>query len=364
MTETLHTRSSTSPVDLQLLSGTDYFSSLSNAISSTVEGDRVAVTTMGFDPDEPLPNKIVSQLNQAGSRNVTVALGVDAFALLETTGMGPFSFPKSAYNSEAAQRRMSALSQLAAHSTARYGIINMPTSPVANLFAGRSHMKLAVINDQAYLGGPSFQGCDRLDMVVGISDKQAADWLYTLATNITDIGDTNAVLGDADKEIPVDNVTDILIDVGKPGQSHILSEAMEIIDTANEHITIASQFLPTGEMGKKLAKAIKRGVDVHIAYNHPSKFDRMNLAHHMILAREKLRKPPEFFNNQVPLIRPPLHAKAIVNESTGMVGSHNLVETGVKLGTPEIALRRRTSQFAQAVRSLLLEMTKPTAREN
>lgn len=357
MTETLHTNTSSLPVDLHLHTGTGYFNSLNHAISKTTDGDRIAIATMGFDPDEPLSTKIVAQLHQASDRSVDVAFGVDAFALLETSAIGALAFPKRSYSSETAKRRITSLAQLASHNTSRYSIVNMPTSSVTNLFAGRSHMKLAVVNDQAYLGGPSFQGCDRLDMVVGINDKKTADWLYALTTAIIDTGDTSAVLGQTDQEVPIDKETTILIDAGKPRQSRILAEAMEIVDNANEQITVSSQFLPTGELGRKLTMAIKRGVDVHIAYNHPSKFDRMNLAHYAILAREKLRKPPRFFHNQVPIDKPPLHAKAIANESIGLVGSHNLVEAGVRFGTPEIALRRQDPLFAQAVRNLLFEMT-------
>lgn len=309
---------------------------------------------MGFDPDEPLAQEVLQQFAFAANRGVAVTFGVDAFAMLEPRAIGPVVLPLP-FGRTGVEKRYLALEALARNDNARYGIINMPRAPIPNPFAGRSHMKLAVVNDYAYLGGPSFQGCDRIDMVVGLKDRETADWIYDLTVGMTEAGSTEAVLGSEDQIRNIDEKTQVLIDAGKPRQSLILDETLQLIDDAEDWLIIGCQFLPTGETGRRLVRAIKRGIDVHIAHNHPSKYDRMNLAHRFIMARERRRNPPEFFANQVPVTEPALHTKAIANESTSIVGSHNFIDTGVKFGTPEIVLRRRDVEFAQAVRSLLLK---------
>lgn len=343
--------------DIAVLANHTYFASLKHDLAQTHADDRVAITSMGFDPTEPLVADILSQVYKAGDRKVNIGLGIDAFALLEVNTHGPLVFTKGIGKNPTVQQRLAALDEIGSRETAHYSIINMPPPPVANILAGRSHMKLAVFNDHAYLGGPSLQGTHRLDMVARINDTNTADWLYQLASEIIDSGSTTPVLGRSDFEYPVDSITDILVDTGKPGQSHILEEALQIIDDAEEYLTVSFQYFPTGEIGKRLVKAIKRGVEVNIAYNHPSQHDRMRLAHYALHAKERLQKPSSFFRNQVPVTKPPLHAKVIANEDIGIVGSHNFVAAGVKLGTPEIAVRRKSSYFAQNIRNLLQEMT-------
>lgn len=340
--------------EVSIYSGIEYFQELSKDISSAHSGDRAAIMTMGFDPEEPLAREVIAQLNDAAERNVGIVFGVDAFAVMEPRSIGPIVMPLAFARSEV-MKRYAVLETLADYPSARYGIINMPNTFMPNLFAGRSHIKVAVINEQVYIGGPSFQGCERIDMVAGLKDKDTSNWIYDLATAVTDSGGTDKVLGDRDQVRTVDANTDIIVDAGVPGQSLILDLALDTIDQAQDWLIIACQFLPTGKTARSLVNAIDRGVDVHIAYNHPSKYDRMNLAHRLILLRERVRRPEEFFAHQVPMSRPALHTKAMANESTGIIGSHNFINTGVELGTPEMALLRRDQGFAMAIRNAILQ---------
>lgn len=355
MTEVLQSPATFSSANVQLHSHEDFFSSLSRDVSATHPGDRVAITTMALAPEEPLIHNLLTNLNKAAERSVAVSMGVDAYTLLESRALGPLVAP-SLPHSEKARRRIDALAQLASHDSAHTSILNSPSTLTANLFAGRSHIKLAITNNIAYIGGPNLQGTDRSDIAVSLQHQPTVDWLHQLTTDITRAGNTKEVLGETDQWRSVDDKTDILIDAGKPGQSLILDEAMHIIDTATERLVIASQYLPTGTIGKKLVEAMARGVDVRVIHNHPSKHGRMSLAHYAIFAREKLVKPTNFFKYQVSLDKPLLHAKVIANEHTAMVGSHNLVATGVKFGTPEIALKHTDPGFANAVNNLIFSM--------
>lgn len=111
---------------------------------------------------------------------------------------------------------------------------------------------------------------------------------------------------------------------------------LRIIDNARESITYASEQFPNAKIGRRLLRAFKRGVDVKIALNHPSKHDRYSVIHAMILAAAKKKYPAEFFTNQLPEEFPTLHTKAVASENSAMVGSHNLNEIGVRLGTAEM----------------------------
>jgi phosphatidylserine/phosphatidylglycerophosphate/cardiolipin synthase-like enzyme len=342
-------------VELNLYTGEDFFRSLSHDIADTEAGDRIAITTMDFDAGDPLVAEVVSELYAAGERSVNVGLGIDAFALLnprKTIGPIVLPFPMS---KEARERRITPFEKLGELATVRCGVTNMPPEPVFNLFAGRSHIKLAIVKNKVYLGGPSMQGSDRLDMVVGFEDEQTANSLYDVAASIIDTEDTNIALGSGDASWKLDDLTRVLIDAGKPNQSHILEEAIRIIDEAEQQLIISSPFLLTGVVNDHLVKAHKqRAVNVHIAYNHVSKYEQMRLVHRVILLKQRLLNPSNFFDHQVPVSLPALHAKVLASEREGMVTSNNLVEAGVKFGTAEIALIRRDATFAQAVRALLL----------
>ena len=145
-----------------------------------------------------------------------------------------------------------------------------------------------------------------------------------------------------------------MIDAGVPGQSLIMDEAVELIDEAEEWVTIGGQYFPMGKIGEQLAGAIERGVDTYIAYNQPDQHDRLKLAHRLIMAWERLHRPPEFFTHQMPTDRPALHCKVIANENRALVGTHNYIGIGVKLGTSEIVIERRGTAFARAVHDLLV----------
>jgi hypothetical protein len=339
--------------NLDLYTGIEYFDSLCAKVDKTVAGDRVAIATMSLDATEPAVENVLEHLHSAAERKVNVTFCVDAFAVLAPRAIGSLVLPLPLGRS-IIKKNYDALDYIADEDTAECGVINMPKSKTPNLFAGRSHLKHAVVNNYVYLGGPSFHGCDRTDMVVGFEDTRTADWMHDLTVDMTEQANTDAVLGSNDQIWPVDDQSRILIDAGVPGQSLIMEETYDFIDQADEWITIACQYLPTGEIGDRLNKAIEKGVDVNIVYNHPSKHDRLNVVHYIILAREKLRRRTEFFANQMPQEKPILHTKAIANEKRAMVGSHNMTKIGVKLGTPEIMLESRDATFAKAVRQLIM----------
>ena len=252
-------------MELTLYTSEGFFRSLSEDLAATGVGDRVAITTMDFDVSDPLVRHTYGELSAAADRGVDIAFGVDAFAFLNprrTIGSVVLPF---ALGREARKHRLEPFTALAEKATVQASVTNEPKPPVLNYFAARSHLKIAVVNDRLYLGGPSFQGSDRIDMMVGFEDKTTADWLYGLASAVASSGSTKAVLGEEDQVRSLDSHTRVIIDAGRQHQSRILEEVLKVIDEAESHLLISSPFLLTGAASEHVLQAYQRGIDVHLA---------------------------------------------------------------------------------------------------
>lgn len=345
------------PLNLTPYTGVEFFDALADDISATQAGDRASLATMSLEPQETAVRRVLDGLGGAALRGSDVTLAVDAYTFMYPRGLGPLAVPLP-LGRAAIQRRSEALETLT-EVGAKVNVINQPRHRFSGLYNGRSHLKINVINDKIYLGGPSLHGTERSDMVVGFEHAGSANWLHRLTTDITEAGNTKDVLGQDDQIYTIDDKTKILVDAGKRNQSLVLDEALGLIDDAEDWLIIGSQYFPVGVTGKRLLEAHKRGVEVYIAYNHPSKHDRLTGIHKAILALQRLRTyPEEFFDNQLPVQLPKLHAKVLASERAAMVGSHNYVNTGVRLGTPEMTVIQHEPTFALSVRNLLLQQVR------
>jgi phosphatidylserine/phosphatidylglycerophosphate/cardiolipin synthase-like enzyme len=347
--------------ELKLFSESDYFKALLSDIKATKAGDRIGLITMSFEPNEPLVNEILEELYAAADRKVNVALAVDAFTFLVNDidkTIGPLWLPLP-FGQQNYLKRKHSLDKLASKRYGKYAIINKPARYMTNPYAGRSHLKTAVVNNTIYLGGPNLHKTDRSDMVVSLEDSKTADWLYNLTCQLISHQHTDKVLAHEDKTIKIDPKTQILIDAGKSGQSLIIEEAAHLIEEAREKIIASFQYFPDGIIANRLADANTRGVEVTALTNHPYRYGAiLKLTQRWARLRAK-SKMPDFYNSSVTTIShllPYLHTKAITSERTAIVGTHNLVEKGVRYGTAEIALKRSNDPyFAHRVGQLLLE---------
>lgn len=332
----------------------DFFEQLNADIAATQAGDRVSLTTLCLEPGEPIIKETLGQLSAAALRGAEVTLAIDAYSLMYPRGIGPFALPISR-GADIIGRCEAAIADLS-ESGANIAVINQPKHRIAQQYKGRSHIKINAVNGKVYLGGPNLSDTERTDMVVGFEQHQTAARLHQLTADLVEAGNTADVLGGQDFTHPVDNITDILVDAGKPNQSLILDQALGLIDEAEEYVVLGSQYFPNGATSQRLRAAHKRGVDVYIAYNHPTKHDQLVPMHKAIIAAQRLRgNPPEFFANQVPVELPKLHAKVLASEKAAMVGSHNYIPLGVRYGTAEMTLIQRDPVFAKSVRELLLK---------
>lgn len=335
-----------------------YYAQLVKYIDAAKPGDTVRLMTMGFRAEKPDIAPILHSLNNAASRGVDVHLIVDAMTFL----MGESNIPGPLIPFKKLPRRLSppfnvrlkALKTLQSHG-GKYSIINMPPKILQNPMAGRSHIKLSLINDHVFAGGCNLTRLNHLDLMVHWQDKRSAKWLNGVVDKIITHQNVRTALEDKDSSFAIDNDTTLLIDSGKPGQSIIFDKALELIDDAQRHILITCQYFPNGRIAKHLQAAHERGVEVKVIFNHPSIHSfPINLGVAGALKAERRRLSPELFTHVLPKGHDYIHAKLLATDKGTIIGSHNFVPTGVAFGTAEIALLNTSDEFAQHLTNSLL----------
>jgi phosphatidylserine/phosphatidylglycerophosphate/cardiolipin synthase-like enzyme len=350
-------------VPLTIYEAADYFETLTRLVSQTKSGGRIALMTMGFEPDEPHIHKLVRELIAAAKRGVQVYLLVDAQAFsmdAQDIPNGPVLLLQAPATSHRAYfRRKYLLLEELNRSGGTYRVTNMPDRRLANPYAGRSHIKLAVVNDTVFVGGCNL-GRMQIDYMVQIQDTKAVEQLYDLAVQTAETGSVRETLHDTDLELAIDTQTTLFIDAGVPKQSVIYEKALDFIDCAHVQLTMTCQYFPNTVTARHLASAVERGVDVALYYNHPRHHAiHMRPVHHAVIWAEKARQPGELFARQLPKKFERLHAKLLASEQGAFVGSHNYVTHGVNFGTAEIALLRHDPIFAQTALDVLKRRLPP-----
>ena len=340
----------------------EYFEMLASDVAALGAGDRVTLATMSFAPQDAQVGAILRALNEAARRGVVVKLIVDAYVFLLHNGRrpGPYFFGTTlpARLARPFRRIHEALEELRA-SGGQYAVINQPHRPLSLPLAGRSHIKFGIINDRVFIGGCNLDGGGTADIMAGWQDSSTAEWLEELAGSMMSSGSAMAALDGQDIIRTLSSSSTIVVDAGVAGRSLIFEQAMALIDSAQEHVFIACQFFPNDITAKHLLAAHKRGAAVEILYNHPSQHTLPhNALHHYVVGAERMRLPKSFFVQSLRPHRPFLHAKLIATEQGAMMGSHNFVTAGIKLGTAEIALLERDPEFGRrAVAAIRAQLT-------
>ncbi len=329
-----------------------YYQDLARKIAKTKKGERVFLATMAFQPDKPLIENVLHQLYAAAQRGVMVQIMIDAFSFIIKEGVvpGPLLFTSTLphYMTSTFRSRLLALEKLQICG-GQYTIVNRPSRPLMLPFAGRSHIKFAVINNSVYVGGCNLANADQLDIMVGWTDTRIANWLCSFQEDASHNGHIANTLDGNDITLPVDKTTSLLLDAGIPNQSLIFDTALMLIDTAQKYIYITCQYFPNDITIRRLVAASLRGVDVTITYNHPSKHSfPLNILHHGVVWGEKRRRHPRFFAHQLSKKHSYIHAKLLVTDQGTIIGSHNYIRAGVAFGTAEIALFNTQKQFGES----------------
>jgi phosphatidylserine/phosphatidylglycerophosphate/cardiolipin synthase-like enzyme len=337
--------------DFTFCNRVEYFQQLARSIRQTKSGERIAITTMAFDSREPLVASLMDELTAAADRGVHAYLVIDAFSFLineKPLRLGPlwFGTPLSQTQKEPFASRYASLETFRSHGGI-YAITNQPKTRFTLPQAGRSHIKTAIIGNTIYIGGHNLSASEEVDIMTQWHDSKTANYLYNLICTTAKTGSVYDTLKGRDTTLQIDKVNTLFFDAGTPKSSLILRRALQLIDEAQEWIYITCQYFPGGKTAQHLLAAHKRGVHVQILYSNPHAHGKESVGHYVYNLRERLRLPKSFFEHQLPKHGPKLHAKLIATEKGAMLGSHNYVSQGVRLGTAEIALLRKDPVFSQ-----------------
>lgn len=318
--------------------------------------------TMAFEPEIPEILQLVSNLEGAAARGAHVTLSVDARAFLANHGApGPLWFhnqlPQQLRSPYALKRQI--LERFNSYPNCRAVILNQPDHAFSLPVAGRSHIKTAIIDEYVFIGGCNLDEPAHFDLMIGWPDKRVAQDVYTMMRKITDHGHARKALGGRDHTIIVSHDARLLIDSGVRDQSLIFTEALKLIDSSKEWLTLSCQFFPNSITARHLLQAKQRGVKLDIIYSDP--------AHHGLIGgngqrysifRERRRLPADMFAHKLSKDIPMIHAKLLACDQGMLLGSHNYVRAGVRLGTAEIALITKDVELTkQAVRLLNQQLT-------
>ncbi len=336
---------------LAILDSFEYFDNLLSLISQTKRGDRIALMSMSFEPEEPHIAKLMDGLTAAAERGVHVHFLIDALSFSfdkHDLPTGPVVFGKISAEAKRPyfRQKQQVLEKLRLKG-GHYRIINRPSRRFVNPYAGRSHIKVAIINDTVFAGGCNL-GTHQIDYMTRLNDASTATWMYEWVTQVAEYNSVRSALDDNDLTWVVDANTTIFVDAGKPKQSLIYEAALDFIDAAEKWLVMTCQFFPNTVTAAHLSAAVKRGVAVTLYYNHPRHHaPYMRPVHHAVIQTEKIRQARSLFIHQLPKDLRRLHAKVIASEQGAIIGSHNYVTHGVNFGTAEIALRRYDQNFSR-----------------
>lgn len=286
---------------------------------------RIWTQAMYFEPGK-VTSHISKLLIQSASKHVDTKLHIDWFGLLNHSfGVPLFSLR---------QKKERLINKLKDK-----GVDVMLTNKPSgfgrfNPYSGRNHMKMTIVDNIAYIGGINFADKDFsfLDFMLKINNKHIVSAIASQFLKVQN----NLLIDDV---IKINSNNTLLIDSGMKGRSVILNEAVNAINYAEKNIIHTNQFVPDGKLLRSLYQAKKRGVNIKVVVPEANTFNIIFWILYKINYINMYLK-----GNKLSLIYYPkmLHAKlTIIDNKTVLIGSHNLVEKGVHVGTAEILLYSR-----------------------
>lgn len=332
----------------------EYIQSIINFAEQAKDGDYIAVATMGFKPKYPLVHKLLVSLASAAERGANVTFIVDAFALTYPDGLapGPLWYKKSIANphGKAFKLKYKLLHDLEQNG-GKVTVTNQPKRRFSVPVAGRSHIKFAVLGNDVFIGGCNLTDPDEIDaMLLRPRDAKLTKIIKQAITKISDAKLSNVLtaLGRSDIVTRLDSKTTLMIDTGVRDQSEIEKRALKIIKHAKNNIYITLQYPPYGALLRTLESAAKHGRALTILSNRPTNFSSINRI--LTLAHFTTFKLSKVVYNR-PTTARFVHAKVLITDSVSMIGSHNFVNAGVRLGTAEIALLSTDPSVAKELKT-------------
>lgn len=340
----------------------EYWLDLQRRIDSASRSGRIAMMVMDLNPDSPMIQTVLSKLLAAAKRGTQVWLLVDAHTFLFNHAA---RFISSYWLTNdlnrlppALKAKFELLELINACPNGHAVIVNKPSHALSNPVAGRSHIKATVVDDYTYVGGCNLQKPEWVDIMVGLPSKPTSNYLIDFISAVALERSTYGVMQDEDRVMQLDTDTMLFIDAGKPGQSTILEQALAIIDAAEQSIFMTCQYFPNAITARHLSAAHARGVSIELIYSHPNMQGSVgSIGQRVNILIERTRVPTALFKGALPAEGPSLHAKLLATDKGAIIGSHNYVSAGVKLGTAEMALVSNDPLFSkQAVATIKREL--------
>lgn len=282
---------------------------------------RITLLTMVLVEDKST-DELLSALCDAAERGVEVMVAADSFTYTDFQG----SYIPTTYRNKRVRDAMEMQKRFRA-SGAEFNWLGR-LSLIA--FSGRTHIKWCVVDDTVYsFGGVNLdqQSVDNTDYMFRVNNEALASRIIEEHKRIIKADRSNHAyrshrFGDDDNMV--------LIDGGFLGDSIIYRRACHWAERAN-HITLVSQYCPTGRLSRLLKKT-----DSDLYFNH---WTNAGLLNRLVIRFGMLSSNHTTSYNR----RPYLHAKFIIftmpdGSKVAITGSHNYVRAGVFLGTREVAL--------------------------
>lgn len=308
---------------MKLLLPRDYIREATDLINKATH--KVAFISMVL-ADDASTDKLVEALAAAARRGVDVQVAGDMFTYTELSGQ----FIPSHYYSKRV-RSTTRMARTLANAGVEFrwlGRLNISTA------SGRTHSKWCVVDDVVFsFGGVNLyeRGLENVDYMFRVKNAELAHKLAVEQRRIVS----------ADKKryayrshtFTLNHTSTVLFDAGFFGDSIIYKRACQLAADAT-HITLVSQYCPTGKLNRLL-----RQTDTTLYFNHWQQARGLN--RFVIRMGMLLTKLTTSYTRGTYL-----HAKCIIftfsdGRKAAITGSHNFVNGGALLGTREIALETR-----------------------
>lgn len=229
-------------------------------------------------------------------------------------------------------------------------IMNFPN--LMNLIlpiSGRNHIKIYITDNVGWLGGLNFydESFKNFDFMVRFDNPGIVN---ALVDQFGRIGENKF---HEDTSIQITQNEKLMIDSGKRGSSLILDNVVELVKNAKQKVTIVSQMMPEGKLLDAMITAANRGVivDVVSSYREENMFTTFP---YYIPYKRFIKLTKNIQNLNLRHLPHKVHAKLlIIDNNIAVFGSHNFVDTGVKLGTTEIALQTQDFDLIRQLQELI-----------
>ncbi len=308
---------------MKLLLPRDYIREATALINKATR--KVAFISMVLTDDEAT-DELIEALAAAAKRGVEVQVAGDMFTYTELSGQ----FIPSHYYSKRVRSttRMARTLTNAGVEFRWLGRLNITT------VSGRTHSKWCVIDDVVFsFGGVNLyeKALENVDYMLRVENSELAHKLAIEQRRI--VAADKARYTYRSHQFTMDDRNTVLFDAGFFGDSIIYRRTCQLASSAT-HITLVSQYCPTGKLNRLL-----RQTNSTLYFNHwrsAKGFNRFVIRIGMYLTRLTTNYERDRY----------LHAKCIIfsfkdGSKTAITGSHNFVNGGVLLGTREVALETK-----------------------